>query len=55
MVWLKLLGVVFLILGFLILKFFPDIKQYQWSQMTTTGIFIGVIIFVFGILLLIFG
>jgi hypothetical protein len=52
---LKFLGLLLIILGFFILKFFPDIDRYQRSEMTVTGILIGAMFLLVGILLVIFG
>lgn len=52
---LKFFGLLLVIFGFLILKFFPDIERYQRSEMTITGILIGALLFLAGILLIIFG
>jgi len=51
----KLLGLILAILGFLILKYFPDMKNYQNEGFTFTGILIGVLFILIGIGLLIFG
>lgn len=55
MVLLKIVGIIFMILGFLILRFFPDIVRYQRSEMTMAGILIGIVFFGLGLTLLIFG
>jgi hypothetical protein len=52
---LKIFGLLMIIVGFLILKYFPDISGYQKKEMTMTGILIGVILFLVGIGLIIFG
>jgi hypothetical protein len=52
---LKILGLLLVILGFFILKFFPDISRYQREGMTLSGILIGAMFFLVGILLIIFG
>jgi len=51
----KIIGLILTIIGFLILKYFPDISSYQKEGMTLSGILIGVIIILIGIGLLIFG
>ena len=51
----KILGLILAVIGFLILKYFPDIKTYQHEGMTMTGILIGVLFILVGIGLLIFG
>ncbi len=54
MVLLKLLGILLVVLGFLVLKFFPDIS-YQRPEMLAAGLFIGALMLVIGIALIIFG
>ena len=51
----KILGLILAILGFAILKYFPDTKSYQHLGMTMSGILIGVLFILIGIGLLIFG
>lgn len=55
MIVYKILGVILVILGFLILKFFPDIGSYQTKSFTMTGILIGILFILVGIGLAIFG
>lgn len=52
---LKLLGILLVVIGFLILRRFPDISGYQRPEMLATGLFIGAAAFVVGIALIIFG
>jgi hypothetical protein len=52
---LKIFGLLMIIVGFLLLKYFPDIHHYQRSEMTMTGILIGAVLFLVGIGLVIFG
>jgi len=51
----KIIGLAFIILGFWIVKYFPDIMSYQRKEMTLTGILIGIVLLLVGIGLLIFG
>jgi hypothetical protein len=51
----KILGLILGVIGFLILKYFPDVKTYQHEGMTMSAILIGVIFILVGIGLLIFG
>lgn len=51
----KIIGLILAVLGFAILKYFPDITTYQHKGMTMSGIFIGILFILVGIGLLIFG
>ena len=51
----KVLGLVSVVIGLLIIKYFPDITSYQHEGMTLSGIFIGVVLILVGAGLLIFG
>jgi hypothetical protein len=51
---LKLLGIFVAIIGFAVLKFFPDIS-YQRPEMLSTGLFLGALMLVIGVALIIFG
>jgi hypothetical protein len=51
----KILGLFLLLIGAAILKYFPDVTTYQHEGMTMSGILIGVIFLLAGILLMIFG
>jgi len=51
----KIIGLILLAIGFLILKYFPDISSYQKNEMTLSGILIGILFALIGIGLLIFG
>ena len=55
MVFYKIIGLIMAVIGFLILKFFPDVKTYQHDEMTMTGILIGVLFILIGAGLLVFG
>ena len=52
---LKIFGLLLIILGFFILKYFPDTTTYQRGEMTMLGILVGIVFFLVGILLIIFG
>jgi hypothetical protein len=51
----KILGLIMAVLGFIILKYFPDVTTYQHKGMTMSGILIGILFILVGIGLLIFG
>jgi len=51
----KILGLILAVIGFIILKYFPDIAYYQHKSMTLSGILIAVLFILVGIGLLIFG
>jgi len=51
----KILGLILVVLGFAVLKYFPDITNYQSKGFTMTGVLIGVLFILVGIGLLIFG
>jgi hypothetical protein len=51
----RVIGLLLAVIGFLILKYFPSITSHQKSEMTMTGILIGVILILIGIGLMIFG
>ena len=52
---IKIFGLLAVFLGFLILKYFPDVSDFQKSQMTLFGVLIGVALSIAGIVMLIFG
>jgi hypothetical protein len=52
---LKILGLISLFLGFLVLKYFPGISDYQEGGMTSFGILIGIVLSIAGIIMLIVG
>ena len=52
---LKILGLILVVLGFAMLKYFPDVTSYQNKGFTMTGVLIGVLFILVGIGLLIFG
>jgi hypothetical protein len=51
----KVLGLILAVVGFLILKYFPDVSTYQSKSFSLTGILIGIVFILVGIGLLIFG
>ena len=51
----KILGLILMVLGLVILKYFPDVTNYQSKGFTLTGILIAVVFILVGIGLLIFG
>jgi len=51
----KIIGLILAALGFVILKYFPDITNYQQKGMTLSGILIAILFILVGIGLLIFG
>ena len=51
----NILGLILIVLGLAILKFFPDVTTYQHGGMTMSGILIGVVFILVGIGLIIFG
>lgn len=55
MLLFKLVGLITLLAGLFIMKNFPDIGMYQRREMTISGIFLGALLFLSGIVLLVFG
>ena len=51
----KIIGLILIIIGVFILKFFPDMSEYQRKGMTLSGILIAIFLILVGIGLLIFG
>jgi hypothetical protein len=51
----KIFGLILAVIGFLILKFFPDIINYQSKPFTLSGILVAIVFILVGIGLLIFG
>ncbi|NIO44851.1 MAG: hypothetical protein GTN36_04860 [Candidatus Aenigmarchaeota archaeon] len=51
----KIIGLILAFVGFLILKYFPGVSDYQHKGHTLTGILIGVILILIGIVLMVFG
>jgi len=54
MVLLKLLGIALLLFGAWTLKWFP-MDTYQWKAMAKTGLLVGLLALVLGIILIIIG
>ena len=52
---IKILGLIAVFLGVLVLKYFPDMSDYQKKQMTMSGILIGIILCIAGAIMIIFG
>jgi hypothetical protein len=42
------IGLLLTVIGLLMIKFFPDISDYQNAKMTSTGILIAVILIIVG-------
>jgi hypothetical protein len=51
----NLWGIIPIVIGLLIIRFFPGITTHQPKDMTLTGLWIGIILFLVGIALLVFG
>jgi hypothetical protein len=51
----KIAGLVLLVIGLFLLVEFPDITQYQVAGFSKAGVFFGIIFFIVGIWLLVFG
>lgn len=43
------IGLLLTVIGLLMLKFFPDIGDYQNAKMTMSGILIGVLLIIIGL------
>ena len=52
---LKVIGLIMALVGALMLKYFPDISEHQVEGFTLSGILIGVVLILVGIVLLFFG
>jgi len=50
---LKIIGLILMAIGLLILGYFPT-KEYQRSAMTSTGIWFSVLVFLIGIIIVVF-
>lgn len=55
MVLLKVLGIVLLVFGFWLIRYFPGIRDYQRAGFAKSGIFIGLLIILAGVILLVVG
>lgn len=51
----KIAGIILFLLGLFLIVEFPDITQYQVAGFSKTGVFIGIVFFIIGVWLLIFG
>jgi hypothetical protein len=51
----KAIGVLLALAGLLMLKFFPDISDYQSAQFSKTGLAIGGLLIVMGAVMIYFG
>ena len=51
----KAIGILLALAGFLMLKFFPDISDYQSVHFTKTGLLIGGILIALGAIMIYFG
>jgi len=51
----KIIGFVLAFVGFLVLKYFPGVSDYQRRGHTLSGILIGIILILIGIGLILFG
>jgi hypothetical protein len=49
------LGLFLTIIGLLMLKFFPDMSDYQPVKLTMSGILIGIILILVGLVMMIVG
>ena len=54
MLLIKIAGIVLALIGLFLLTGFPDIGDYQREGMSKAGIFIGLILLIFGVYLFIF-
>ncbi|MBN2202790.1 MAG: hypothetical protein JW700_01195 [Candidatus Aenigmarchaeota archaeon] len=52
---LRILGLLSIFFGFLVLKYFPGMSDYQQNGMTSFGILIGIVLSIIGVILLIAG
>lgn len=50
----KVIGILLMLVGAWIVIYFPDKKEYQHSSMTKTGVWLGIFLFVIGLLMLLF-
>ena len=51
----QVIGLILALIGFLILKYFPDVTEYQISGYTFSGILIAIILILVGIYLVFSG
>ncbi len=50
----KIAGIIFCFMGFFLIWGFPDTSDYQNHSMSRAGVFLGLLLFIFGFYLLIF-
>ena len=55
MVLLKLVGIGLIIFAFWLVRYFPGIAQYQKTGLTKSGVFIGFLSALIGLILLVVG
>lgn len=53
-IWIKVRGIISIIVGLFLLIKFPDVSQYQKEGFSLIGIFIGLVLLILGIYWLIF-
>jgi hypothetical protein len=51
----KVIGIILALVGLLMLKFFPDLSDYQSAGFSKAGILIGVVLIAIGAIMLIAG
>ena len=51
----KAVGIIIALIGFLMLKFFPEMSDYQKDSFSKSGVLIGIILILVGIVLIIVG
>ena len=52
---IKVIGLILALVGLLMLKFFPEVPEYQPGGFTLSAILIGIILILVGIALVVFG
>lgn len=50
----KIIGFFLLVLGAFIIRYFPDVSDYQAPKMTVTGIWVGIILVIVGLVMIIY-
>ena len=50
----KIIGFFMLLIGAFIVRYFPDVSDYQAKQMTLTGIWIGILFIIVGLIMIVF-
>ncbi|NIM47172.1 MAG: hypothetical protein GTN40_03375 [Candidatus Aenigmarchaeota archaeon] len=51
----RIIGLILAFVGFLILKYFPGVSDYQQRGHTLSGILLGIILILIGVGLMLFG